>query len=212
MAEEKDRSSGKISRRRFMQGLGGGLVGTATLPPTGLLSRETREAILGPEAEIVSGRQTIQLDINGSRKSVVVEPRTTLLSALRENLDLTGTKEVCDRGECGACTIFADGKPILSCMALALDAQGKKITTVEGLAKDGKLTAVQKAFVEKDALMCGFCTSGFVMAATALLQANPAPGMDEIRASVSGNLCRCGTYPKVFDAIQNAAKKMRKEG
>ena len=211
MAEENKKSGG-ISRRSFLKGLGGGVAGAATLSPTGLLSEETTKAILGPQAETLSGSQKIQLKINGKTSSVTVEPRTTLLSALRNQLELTGSKEVCDRGQCGACTVNIDGKTQLSCMTLAVDARGKKITTVEGLAQGDELTAVQQAFVEKDALMCGFCTPGFVMSATALLQQNSNPGMDEIKKGVSGNLCRCGTYPKVFEAIDAAAKKMRKGG
>lgn len=212
MAEEKNKQSGGISRRTFLKGLGGGVAGAAALPATGLLGKETTAAIFGPEAETLSGSQKIQLDINGAMKTVTVEPRTTLLSALRNQLELTGAKEVCDRGQCGACTVMIDGKTQLSCMTLALEARGKKITTVEGLAEGDELTALQEAFVEKDALMCGFCTPGFVMASTALLQANPNPTMDEIKNGVSGNLCRCGAYPKVFEAIETAAQNMRKGG
>lgn len=212
MAEEKIKKSSGISRRTFLKGLGGGVAGAATLPATGLLSKETTTAIFGPEAETFSGSQKIQLIINGNTMTVTVEPRTTLLSALRNQLELTGAKEVCDRGQCGACTVMIDGKTQLSCMTLAVDARGKKITTVEGLAVGDVLNAVQETFVEKDALMCGFCTPGFVMSATALLQANPDPTMDEIKKGVSGNLCRCGTYPKVFEAIETAAQNMRKGG
>ncbi|MFQ5628120.1 MAG: (2Fe-2S)-binding protein [bacterium] len=212
MAEEKNKKSGGISRRTFLKGLGGGVAGAATLPATGLLGKETTATILGPEAETLSGSQKIQLNINGAMKTVTVEPRTTLLSALRNQLELTGAKEVCDRGQCGACTVMIDGKTQLSCMTLALDARDKKITTVEGLANGEELNAVQEAFVEKDALMCGFCTPGFVISGTALLQTNPKPTMDEIKNGVSGNLCRCGTYPKVFEAIETAANNMRKGG
>jgi aerobic-type carbon monoxide dehydrogenase small subunit (CoxS/CutS family) len=212
MAEEKIKKSGGISRRTFLKGLGGGVAGAATLPATGLLGKETATAIFGPEAETLSGSQKIQLSINGKTMMATVEPRTTLLSVLRHQLELTGAKEVCDRGQCGACTVIIDGKTQLSCMTLALDARGKKITTVEGLAEGDALHAVQEAFVEKDALMCGFCTPGFVMSGTALLQANPNPTMDEIKNGVSGNLCRCGTYPKVFEAIETAAQNMRKGG
>jgi aerobic-type carbon monoxide dehydrogenase small subunit (CoxS/CutS family) len=143
---------------------------------------------------------------------VDVEPRTTLLSALRERLEMTGTKEVCDRGQCGACTVLMDGRPVLACMTLAVDARGREIATVEGLARNGELSAVQAAFVEKDGHMCGFCTPGMVMAATALLQENPKPSLEEIKQGMAGNLCRCGTYPKVFEAVQAAAEKMRKGG
>ncbi len=212
MAKEKNGAAGGISRRKFLKGMGGGVAGVATLPHTGLLAEETKKKILGAEADTISGSNTIRLKINKQMRSVEVEPRTTLLSALRENLELTGAKEVCDRGQCGACTVIIDGKAKLSCMTLALDARDKEITTVEGLADGEELTALQSEFAEKDALMCGFCTPGFVMAGTALLQQNPNPTMDEIKVGVSGNLCRCGTYPKVFEAIDAAAKTMKKGG
>lgn len=202
----------KISRRGFLKSMGGGVLGTAAISTSGLLSQEAGAAILGPEAEVITGSQMIQLNINGKMRSVQVEPRTTLLEALRERLELTGTKEVCDRGQCGACTVMLDEKLVLSCMMLALDAHGKKITTVEGLADGAQLSPVQQAFVEKDALMCGFCTPGLVVTATALLKQNPNPSLEEIRQGVSGNLCRCGTYPNVFEAIQTAVKNMRKGG
>ena len=212
MAEEEKDTGKRISRRGFLKGMGGGLLGTATLATGGLLSKEAAAAILGPEAEVIEGSQTIQLNINGKLRSVRVEPRTTLLEALRERLELTGSKDVCDRGQCGACTVLVDDMPVFSCMMLALDVRGNKVTTVEGLAEGDKLSAVQQAFVEKDALMCGFCTPGFVVATTALLKQNPNPSMEEIKQGVSGNLCRCGTYPKVFEAIDAAAKNMRKGG
>lgn len=212
MAEEEKAKSGKISRRGFLKGMGSGLLSTAALTSGGLLSKEVTGSLLGPEAEVIRNSQIIQLNINGIKRRVRVEPRTTLLRALRDNLEMTGSKEVCDRGQCGACTVFVDNKPVLSCMMLALDVRGKKITTIEGLAQDNTLSSVQQAFVKKDALMCGFCSPGFVMAATALLIQNPNPSMEEIKQGVSGNLCRCGTYPKVFEAIQVAAKNMRKGG
>lgn len=212
MAEETKHASSTISRRTFLKGLGGGVAGAAALSPAGLLGKEVSAAILGPEADTISGTVKIQLEVNGRTQTAMVEPRTTLLSVLRNQLDLTGAKEVCDRGQCGACTVMVDGKIVLSCMSLAVDARGKEITTVEGLAEGEQLNAIQEAFVEKDALMCGFCTPGFIMAGTALLKEHPNPSMEEIKAGVSGNLCRCGTYPKVFEAIDAAAKKMRKGG
>lgn len=212
MAEKNKKTEG-LSRREFLKGMGTGMIGTAVLGSGGLIPQEAAAEILGPEAESISGKQTIQLKINGKPQSVEVEPRSTLLSALRNRLNLTGTKEVCDRGQCGACTVLADGKAILSCMALALDMRHKEITTVEGLSGNaGRLSAVQEAFIEKDGLQCGFCTPGFVVASTALLKENPNPTLDEIKVGLSGNLCRCGTYPKVFEAVQTAAKNMRKGG
>jgi aerobic-type carbon monoxide dehydrogenase small subunit (CoxS/CutS family) len=210
---EKDKKPKGLSRREFLKGMGSSMIGTAVLGSGGLMPKEAAAEILGPEAESISGRRVIQLKINGKLQSVEVEPRTTLLSAIRNKLNLTGTKQVCDRGQCGACTVLVENKAILSCMALALDIRGKEITTVEGLtASETELNAVQTAFVEKDGLMCGFCTPGFVVASTALLKENPNPTGDEIKLGLSGNICRCGTYPKVFEAVQTAAKNMRKGG
>jgi aerobic-type carbon monoxide dehydrogenase small subunit (CoxS/CutS family) len=129
----------------------------------------------------------------------------TLLEALRNHSNLTGAKEVCDRGTCGACTVLLDDKPVYSCSKLAIDSQNAKITTVEGLAKNGKLTPVQQAFIDQDALMCGFCTPGFIMSVTALLKQNPRPTADQVKHACSGNLCRCGTYPRVLQAALKAA-------
>jgi len=197
-----------ISRRGFLKGVGGGLLGSAALGE-GLIGAQVAAAA-GPEA--IKGFQIIQLQVNGATRQVNAEPRTTLLAALRDQLQLTGAKEVCDRGQCGACTVLVDGEAVLACMILALDARGHEITTVEGLAQGEQLSPVQQAFVEHDALMCGFCTPGLVMASTALLRHNPSPTAAEIRLGVSGNLCRCGTYPKVFAAVEDAARRMKGGG
>jgi aerobic-type carbon monoxide dehydrogenase small subunit (CoxS/CutS family) len=141
-----------------------------------------------------------------------VDPRATLAEALRMDLGLTGTKVVCDRGACSACTVWLDGIPVCACMTFALDAASRAITTVEGLARGGVLHPVQQAFVEHDAAQCGFCTPGMVMSCAALLQRNPAPTLDDVRAATSGNLCRCGTYPKVFEATLAAASSARRQG
>ena len=209
--EDVKEPRGKVSRRTFLKGMGSGFISTSAIS-TGLLNKEAVAAILEPETERISEPQMIQLHINGKKHTVQVEPRSTLLGVLRDGLDLTGTKEVCDRGQCGACTVMLDGKTVLSCMILAVDARGKKITTVEGLADGQNLSPVQQAFAEKDALMCGFCTPGLVMSATALLHNNPNPNLDEIKEGLSGNLCRCGTYPKVFEAVRNVKKISRKGG
>ena len=208
MAEDQDPPAG-ISRRGFLKGVGGGLL-SGTALSEGLLSSPILAGPVAPEA--IKGFQTIQLQINGAPRNAEVEPRTTLLAVLRDQLGLTGAKEVCDRGQCGACTVLMDGEAVLACMILALDARDHQITTVEGLAQGGQLSPVQQAFVEQDALMCGFCTPGLVMASTALLRKTPDPTPEEIRRGVSGNLCRCGTYPKVFAAVQEAALKMKKGG
>lgn len=207
MAEEQDPSAG-ISRRGFLKGIGGGLLGGAALNE-GLIGAQVAAAA-GPEA--LKGPQAIQLKINGAARPVLVEPRTTLLAALRDQLGLTGSKEVCDRGQCGACTVLLDGEAVLACMILALDARGHEITTIEGLAQGDQLSPVQQAFVDHDGLMCGFCTPGLVMASTALLRKIPDPTPEEIRLGVSGNLCRCGTYPKVFAAVADAARKIKGGG
>jgi xanthine dehydrogenase YagT iron-sulfur-binding subunit len=133
----------------------------------------------------------------------------TLLRLLRERLDLTGAKEVCDRGSCGACTVHLDGKAVNSCLLLAVDCEGRDVTTVEGLAKGDALHPVQQAFCEEDALQCGFCTPGMVMSCAALLKANPKPTLDETKAALSGNICRCGTYFNIFRAVDRAAQSMR---
>jgi aerobic-type carbon monoxide dehydrogenase small subunit (CoxS/CutS family) len=136
---------------------------------------------------------------------LTVETRVVLADALRERLGLTGTKVVCGRGACGACTVLIDGDSACSCLLLAAEVQGKKITTIEGLASDGRLAPIQEAFVAADALQCGFCTPGIVMSCKALLDRNPKPSREQIRHAVSGNLCRCGTYPHVFEAVERAA-------
>ena len=142
---------------------------------------------------------------------MTAEPRHTLLDVLRNRLDLTGAKPICDRGSCGGCTVLVDGQPVYSCMMLAVDAVGKEITTIEGISDGQRLDPVQQAFVEHDALMCGFCTPGFVMSVKALLNRNPNPTLDDVKAAVSGNLCRCGTYPRVFEAALAAARMKRGE-
>jgi xanthine dehydrogenase YagT iron-sulfur-binding subunit len=212
MAQKEKKSPGKVSRRSFLKGMGTGLLSGTTMATGGLLPEETVAAILEPDIERISDAKAIRLKVNGKIHRVTVEPRTTLLSALRDKLDLTGAKEVCDRGQCGACTVIVDGKTMLSCMMLALDAQDSEITTVEGLASGDELSAVQQAFVDKDGLMCGFCTPGFLMSSTALLQEISNPTEDEIKRGLSGNLCRCGTYPKVIEAVQTASTNARKGG
>ncbi|NUQ01619.1 MAG: (2Fe-2S)-binding protein [Armatimonadetes bacterium] len=207
MAEEQDPAAG-ISRRGFLKGVGGGLLGGAALNE-GLIGAQVAAAA-GPEA--LKGPQAIQLKVNGTTRPVLVEPRTTLLAALRDQLGLTGSKEVCDRGQCGACTVLLDGRTVYSCSLLAIEAAGHEIRTVTGLGGPDKLQVVQQEFVRHDALMCGFCTPGFVVAATALLERNPSPTRDEIAAGLDGNVCRCGTYARVFEAVEAAAARLRGGG
>jgi xanthine dehydrogenase YagT iron-sulfur-binding subunit len=147
----------------------------------------------------------ITLNVNGKAQNLEVEPQTTLAEVLRGPLGLTGTKIGCDRGACSACTIWIDGMPMLSCMLLAVDVGERKITTIEGLARNGELHPVQTAFVEHDAVQCGYCTPGMVMSCAALVAANPHPSAEAIKAAIAGHLCRCGTYPHVLAAMQDLA-------
>jgi aerobic-type carbon monoxide dehydrogenase small subunit (CoxS/CutS family) len=209
MKDEEERSG--LSRRQFIKGLGGGVVGTATLIST-ISSCKVQEA--GLHGAVVRGPDEVEivLKINGKEHKVKLEPRVTLLDALRDRLNHTGTKRVCNRGECGACTIILNGRTVLACSMLAVDADDAEIETIEGLAKGDDLHPLQESFIKHDAMQCGFCTPGFVISGISLIRSNPTPNMQEIREGVSGNLCRCGTYPHVFKAIDEAAKKMRKGG
>ncbi|MBI4550902.1 MAG: (2Fe-2S)-binding protein [Candidatus Latescibacteria bacterium] len=200
--------SSTISRRGFLKGIGTGAITAAVAPAVLMTQPDTADAQTLPGIT----QAQITLKVNGKPYKVDVESRTTLLSVLREKLDLTGAKLVCDRGECGGCTVLMDGKPVYACMMLALDAQGHEITTIEGLAAGDRLHPIQEAFIEHDALMCGFCTPGFVVAIKGLLDKTPNPTLDDIKRGVSGNICRCGTYPRVFQAALTAAQKMRKGG
>ena len=214
MPEEKEKEQQKktgISRRSFLKGVGTGAVATAVVPAVLVGTEKSAEAQMGDEMS----RAKITLNINGEAREVEVEARTTLLSVLRDGfdtngdrIDLTGAKPICERGECGGCTVQVDGKTAYSCIMLAMDAQEKQITTVEGLASEEGLHPVQEAFVQHDALMCGFCTPGFVVAAKSLLDENPSPSLEEIKVGLSGNTCRCGTYPFIFEAVKTASRKM----
>ncbi len=193
-----------VSRREFLKVAGTSAAITELL--VGCKAEAAPEkSVRIPRAQTV----TVTLKVNGKVYKLQLEPRVTLLDALRNNLNLTGTKQVCDRGECGACTVLMDGKPVYSCMMLAVDAEGHDIVTIEGLAKDGKLHPVQEAFVEHDALQCGFCTPGFIMAAVGFLNQNKAPSPEDVRKALSGNICRCGVYPRIIAAVLDAAKRMR---
>ncbi len=156
-------------------------------------------------------KQLITLRINGESYEVTVEPRMLLVDVLRENLGLTGTKKACDFGNCGSCTVLIDGKPVLSCLTLAIEAQGKGILTIEGLAKDGQFHPLQQAFIDYGAIQCGFCTPGMLLSAKALLDENPEPTNVEVKEAISGNLCRCTGYAKIIKAIETAAQKIKRE-
>lgn len=209
MARRADNGGG-LSRRGFLRGLGSGILGSAAAVQGWLGGT----AAAGPAGGVpaVRGPTRIELQVNGQVHGLQVEPRTTLLAALRRQLGLTGTKEACDRGQCGGCTVLLDERPVLACMMLAMDARGRRITTVEGLSDGIRLSPVQQAFADKDGQMCGFCTPGMVVSATALLRASPRPTLEEIRQGLAGNLCRCGTYPMVFEAVQSASERLRQGG
>ncbi len=207
--ERKKKSSGyDPSRRKFLKGVG--VAGAGAALADHLLAPDISANTPEPSApgDAISGSVNITLDVNGRKETATVEPRTTLLNTLRNHVEpgITGPKLVCDMGTCGACTVIMDGKPVYSCLVLAVDAVGKKLTTVEGLGSPENLNEVQKAFVEHDALMCGFCTPGFVTTISAYLKTNANPTLDEVREACKGNFCRCGTYPRVFEAALAAAK------
>ena len=201
--DRPDNPQSGVSRRNFLKGTG--LVLSVPLV-TGGVNVVTVE---GAEVKVY-GPDKIQvaLNINGQVRNANVEPRTTLLDTLRNELDLTGAKRVCDRATCGACTLSMDGKPVYSCSVLAIDAQGRKITTIESLSADGNLHPVQQAFVDNDAQQCGFCTPGFVMACKAFLDEHPNPTPAQVERGLGGNLCRCGTYVGIRAAVAQAAKQV----
>lgn len=204
----KPSDPGNFSRRAFLKGASAAAVGgTVTGEFTRGAELDSKSNRFGKGNSFGKGSHEIILSVNGERRSLQIETRTTLLDALRDGADLTGTKMVCDRGACGACTVLLDGLPINSCMTLAFDAVGAEITTIEGLSHGDELHPMQRAFVEEDALQCGFCTPGMVMAAVACSDRHAGkPSMDEIRSDMAGNICRCGTYPNVFRAIQKAGR------
>jgi len=152
-------------------------------------------------------KRIITLNVNGEELELLTEVHRTLLEVLRENLGLTGTKRGCDLGTCGACTVLIEGKPYLSCLTLAADVQGKKIVTIEGLAQDGEPHPLQKAFVQKGAIQCGFCTPGMILTAKAFLDENPNPSEEEVKQAISGNICRCTGYVKIVEAILSVTRK-----
>ena len=202
--ETAKKGSGGVTRRDFIKGIGTGALGTAVLAPLHGQTIATKKGRVP-----VYERKTIALTVNGKKTEVAVEANETLLDVLRDRLDLTGAKRVCDRGECGGCTVLLDGEPVYACMFLAVRADGRTVRTVEGLADGDTLSPVQEAFIEKDGYQCGFCTPGFLMTTTAFLEKNPAPSRDEIKQALSGNLCRCGNYAKIYDAVGTAAKKLK---
>jgi xanthine dehydrogenase YagT iron-sulfur-binding subunit len=193
-----------LSRRSFLRSGAAGAVSGGLA--AGLLTGEAAGAAAAADAEtpetVGPGPVEIELEVNGSARRLAVEPRVTLLDGLRDRLDVTGPKRVCDRGTCGACTVLEDGRPIYACSRLMIESAGRSITTVEGLGAPDAMHEVQQAFVENDAQQCGYCTPGFVVATAALLARHPAPSEQEIETGLGGNLCRCGTYKGIRAVVE----------
>ena len=193
------------SRRTFLKQTGG-LLGAALAPPLAGQAEAIADK-LAPASAILAGPTNMSLNINGQTKNLRLEPRTTLLDALREYLDLTGSKKGCDHGQCGACTVLVDGQRVNSCLTLAVMAQGKPITTIEGLAKGEELHPMQEAFLKHDGFQCGYCTPGQIMSGVACVQEGHATTDAQAREWMSGNLCRCGAYPNILAAVREVASK-----
>ena len=197
----KSKPKKKISRRKFLKGTGAALAVATAAPKI-----EAQTPAAGVAADAVP-RSMIRVTVNGTERRIEIEDRWTLVELLRDHLGLTGTKIGCDRGECGACTVLLDGKPVYSCSNLAVWADGRSVETVEGLAQNGGLDPLQQAFIDHDAPQCGFCTSGQLMSAKGLLARNPQPSADEVRAGMTGNLCRCAGYNHYVEAVLAAATR-----
>ena len=191
-----------VSRRDFLK-ISGVSAAVPLIAKAGAFAATGEAPVHGP------GKVPVTLNVNGKKLAAQLEPRVTLLDALRDQFELTGAKRVCDRGTCGACTVLLDGKAVYSCSTLAIDAQGRQITTVEGLAPEGTLHPIQQAFVDNDGQQCGFCTPGFVMATKAFLDQHPNPSAEQIRHGLGGNFCRCGTYAGIRAAIAQVASNSK---
>ena len=198
--EPKDDSSG-VSRRDFLK------ISTISAAAVPILGTKVVQAAGVPVKVYGPGKVPVELTINGQKHPMQLEPRVTLLDAMRDQLQITGAKRVCDRAECGACTVILENKPIYACSILAIEAQGKAITTVEAFMQGDNLDPIQQAFVDNDASQCGFCTSGFIVAFKAVLDNHPNASLEEIRHGLSGNVCRCGTYHGIHLAIAQMAQK-----
>jgi xanthine dehydrogenase YagT iron-sulfur-binding subunit len=201
MAQKNDNNNKteriNVGRRTFLKTAGVAPLAAGVVGGVAELEAQTSR-VVGP------GEVPIQLIVNGRRLNLNVEPRMTLLNAIRNKADLTGNKRGCDRGVCGACTMIIDGKTAYSCSTLAIEVQGKQIRTVDGLSSGPTLHPVQQAFCDRDALMCGFCTPGFVMATVALLEKNPNPTVAQVKRALDGNICRCGTFTRIMEAATSA--------
>jgi xanthine dehydrogenase YagT iron-sulfur-binding subunit len=198
---EKVEENSGVSRRDFLK------ISTISAAAVPILGTKVVQAAGQPVKVFGPGKVPVELTVNGEKHNLQIEPRVTLLDALRDQLDITGAKRVCDRGECGACTVLLDNRTVYACSVLAIEAQGKAITTVETLMQGESLHPIQQAFVDNDASQCGFCTPGFVMAFKAFLDQHPHASPEEVRRGLSGNLCRCGTYHGIQLAIAQMAQK-----
>ena len=198
MAAKDDSSGGfNVSRRNFLKSTGVVSIAATIIEPAASLAAETGPPEVGP------GEVPVRLNVNGKQVDLMIEPRVTLLDALRMRADQTGNKRGCDRGACGACTMLVDGRTVYACSTLAIEVQGKQIRNVDGLASGGKLHPVQQAFCDKDALMCGFCTPGFIMPSVGLLEKHPNATPERIKKGLDGNICRCGTFSRIFEAVSS---------
>src|SRR6476661_6262137 len=199
MARKDDKPGGfAVTRRDFLKSAG--VVSAVTAAATPELEAQ---GLAGGGTAVGPGEVPVRLMVNGKRLDLMLEPRVTLLDALRMRADQTGNKRVCDRGTCGACTMIVDGRTVYSCSTLAIDVQGKQIRNIDGLANGATLHPVQQAFCDKDALMCGFCTPGFIMASVGLLEKHPNATPEQIKAGLDGNICRCGTFNRIFEAVSS---------
>jgi len=206
MEKAKKKKGKTYTRRDFIKGIGSGAIGAAVVPR--LIAKDTETQKAEESLVPLHSRKQISLTINEKQYVLEVQSSETLLQVLRERLNLTGAKKICDRGECGGCTVLLDGKPVYSCLYLAIRADGKKIITVEGLAANGKLHPVQQAFIDQDGYQCGFCTPGFIISSVALLDKKKNLSQQAIREGLSGNICRCGNYFKIYEAVSTAAKNL----
>jgi xanthine dehydrogenase YagT iron-sulfur-binding subunit len=203
-SSSQDKQKRGTTRRTFLKSAG---IVSASVASAEMLTGVPRAQAEEQAGAVGPGKVPLKLRINGQVKTVNVEPRTTLAEALRDELHLTGTKVVCDRGSCSACTVMLDKTPVCSCMTLAVGVGDRNVTTIEGLAHGEDLHPIQAAFIEHDALQCGFCTSGMLMSCASLLERNPKPSADDVRTAISGNICRCATYPRVLEAVVAASQR-----
>lgn len=199
----------QVTRRGFIKNLSASIAGATVIPP---ILKSGAKNFSGELKDSLEGKVELILRVNGKNIKKKIFPTITLAEFLRENLELRGTKIACNRGECGACTVILDGQAVYSCHLLALDAKGKSVITIEGLSGNGNPSAIQKAFIHKDGLQCGFCTPGQIMAASALLMNSPNPSEQEIKEAMSGNLCRCAAYPKIIESVSAASEILSNKG